>query len=106
VLFVDAGNVAADFFRKRDQLRLANIGGELGAATGNLEKIVEHGQRADNIVKSMLEHSRGVSGERRQVDLNALIEEALNLAYLTEPVRTIRTSTSPWNAITRPTLGR
>jgi PAS domain S-box-containing protein len=49
--------------------------------TGNLEKIVEHGQRADNIVKSMLEHSRGVSGERREVDLNALIEEALNLAY-------------------------
>jgi two-component system, NtrC family, sensor kinase len=49
--------------------------------TGNLDKIVEHGQRADNIVKSMLEHSRGVSGERRAVDLNALIDEALNLAY-------------------------
>src|SRR5215469_15178272 len=49
--------------------------------TGNLEKIVQHGQRADNIVKSMLEHSRGVSGERREVDLNSLIEEALNLAY-------------------------
>ena len=27
--------------------------------TGNLEKIAEHGKRADNIVKSMLEHSRG-----------------------------------------------
>jgi GAF domain-containing protein len=49
--------------------------------TGNLEKIVEHGQRADNIVKSMLEHSRGVSGERREVDLNAVIDDALNLAY-------------------------
>ncbi len=49
--------------------------------SGNLEKIAEHGKRADNIVKSMLEHSRGVSGERRDVDLNALIEEALNLAY-------------------------
>jgi len=49
--------------------------------TGNLEKIAEHGKRADNIVKSMLEHSRGVSGERREVDLNGLIEEALNLAY-------------------------
>src|SRR5262249_15150115 len=33
------------------------------------------------IVKSMLEHSRGVSGERREVDLNALVDEALNLAY-------------------------
>ena len=49
--------------------------------TGNLEKIAEHGKRADGIVKSMLEHSRGGSGERRAVDLNALIEEALNLAY-------------------------
>jgi GAF domain-containing protein/nitrogen-specific signal transduction histidine kinase len=48
---------------------------------GNLDKIAEHGKRADGIVKSMLEHSRGVSGERRTVDLNALIEEALNLAY-------------------------
>ncbi|MGH7061224.1 MAG: sensor histidine kinase, partial [Stellaceae bacterium] len=29
----------------------------------------------------MLEHSRGASGERRPIDLNALVEEALNLAY-------------------------
>jgi two-component system NtrC family sensor kinase len=49
--------------------------------TSNLEKIAEHGRRADGIVKSMLEHSRGGSGERRSVDLNGLVEEALNLAY-------------------------
>jgi two-component system, NtrC family, sensor kinase len=49
--------------------------------TGNLEKIAEHGRRADGIVKGMLEHSRGGSGERREVDLNGLVEEALNLAY-------------------------
>src|SRR5262249_24095568 len=49
--------------------------------TGNLQKIAEHGRRADGIVKSMLEHSRGASGDRRSVDLNALVEEALNLAY-------------------------
>ncbi len=48
---------------------------------GNLEKVVQHGQRADGIVKSMLEHSRGSSGERRMVDLNMLVDEALNLAY-------------------------
>jgi signal transduction histidine kinase len=47
---------------------------------GNLDKIAEHGKRADGIVKSMLEHSRGVSGERREVDVNGLVEEALNLA--------------------------
>jgi two-component system, NtrC family, sensor kinase len=49
--------------------------------TGNLERIVEHGRRADGIVRSMLQHSRGSSDDRRPTDLNALAEEALNLAY-------------------------
>ena len=49
--------------------------------TSNLEKINEHGKRADGIVKTMLEHSRGSSGERRKVDINTLADEALNLAY-------------------------
>src|SRR5262249_32076206 len=53
----------------------------VGMLTGNLEKIAEHGKRADGIVTSMLAHSRGTSGERRATDINALIEEALNLAY-------------------------
>ncbi len=53
----------------------------IGTLDSNLAKIAEHGRRADGIVKSMLLHSRGGSGERRQSDLNALIEEALNLAY-------------------------
>jgi signal transduction histidine kinase len=48
---------------------------------GNLAKIAEHGRRADGIVRSMLEHSRGSSGERRSVNLNILVDEALNLAY-------------------------
>jgi GAF domain-containing protein len=59
----------------------ANVDEIVGMLTGNLEKIAEHGRRADGIVKSMLEHSRGGSGERREVDLNGLVEEALNLAY-------------------------
>jgi signal transduction histidine kinase len=49
--------------------------------TGNLEKIAEHGRRADSIVKSMLLHSRGGSADRQTADINALVEEALNLAY-------------------------
>jgi two-component system, NtrC family, sensor kinase len=49
--------------------------------SGNLGKIAEHGRRADGIVTSMLLHSRGGSGERRPADLNALVDEALNLAY-------------------------
>jgi signal transduction histidine kinase len=48
---------------------------------GNLEKIVQHGKRADSIVKNMLLHSREGSGERRPVDINAIVEESLNLAY-------------------------
>jgi signal transduction histidine kinase len=49
--------------------------------TGNLEKIAQHGKRADGIVKSMLAHSHGGSGERQNADINSLVEEALNLAY-------------------------
>jgi len=48
---------------------------------GNLDKIVQHGKRADAIVKNMLLHSREGSGEHRAVDINALVEESLNLAY-------------------------
>jgi signal transduction histidine kinase len=47
----------------------------------NLKKILEHGTRADGIVKSMLQHSRGGSGEMEPTDLNALIEEYANLAF-------------------------
>ena len=47
----------------------------------NLEKVVQHGKRADAIVKNMLLHSREGSGEHRPVDINALVEEGLNLAY-------------------------
>lgn len=48
---------------------------------GNLEKIVQHGKRADSIVKNMLLHSRTGSSEQRPVEINAIIEESLNLAY-------------------------
>ena len=48
---------------------------------GNLEKVVQHGRRADSIVKNMLLHSREGSGERRSVDINAVVEDSLNLAY-------------------------
>jgi PAS domain S-box-containing protein len=72
---------AAPALATLDDDKRADIDEVVGMLTGNLEKIAEHGRRADGIVKSMLEHSRGASGERRKVDLNALVEEALNLAY-------------------------
>ena len=48
---------------------------------GNLAKVVQHGKRADAIVKNMLLHSRQGSQEHRPVDINAVVEESLNLAY-------------------------
>ena len=72
---------AAPAINALDDEKRAEIDETITMLTGNLEKIAEHGRRADGIVKSMLEHSRGTSGERRSVDLNGLIEEALNLAY-------------------------
>jgi two-component system, NtrC family, sensor kinase len=47
----------------------------------NLQKVVQHGKRADSIVKNMLLHSREGSGEHRPTDINALLDESLNLAY-------------------------
>jgi two-component system, NtrC family, sensor kinase len=63
-----------------DDIR-AEIDDIVGMLTGNLEKIAEHGRRADGIVKSMLAHSRGGSSERQAVDINSLVDESLNLAY-------------------------
>ena len=59
----------------------ACIGELAGTMKANLEKVAQHGRRADFIVKNMLLHSRQGGGERRDVDLNAAVEESLNLAY-------------------------
>jgi GAF domain-containing protein len=53
----------------------------IGTIDGNLDKVVSHGKRADSIVKNMLLHSREGSGERSTTNVNAMVEEALNLAY-------------------------
>jgi two-component system, NtrC family, sensor kinase len=52
-----------------------------GLLKDNLEKVVQHGKRADSIVKNMLLHSREGSGEHRAADINSLLDESLNLAY-------------------------
>jgi GAF domain-containing protein len=64
-----------------DDAALAEIAELTNLLRGNLDKILQHGKRADSIVKNMLLHSREGSGERRPVDLNSIIDEALNLAY-------------------------
>src|SRR5207302_10245672 len=64
-----------------DDEKRTEVDETMGMLTGNLEKIAEHGRRADSIVKSMLLHSRGGSADRQSADINALVEEALSLAY-------------------------
>jgi len=72
---------AASAFAALDQRQRSQVDEVTELLTGNLERIAEHGKRADNIVKSMLAHSRSGGGDRQSVDLNGLVEEALNLAY-------------------------
>jgi signal transduction histidine kinase len=64
-----------------DQKARAEINELTDTLRGNLDKVVQHGKRADAIVKNMLLHSREGSGEHRLVDINAIVEESLNLAY-------------------------
>jgi signal transduction histidine kinase len=66
---------------KLDNKLSAEIGEIADTLQGNLDKVVQHGKRADAIVKNMLLHSREGSGEHRLVDINAVVEESLNLAY-------------------------
>ena len=47
----------------------------------NVKKIHDHGKRADSIIRGMLLHSRGKSGERVPTDINTLLTEYVNLAY-------------------------
>ena len=73
----------------REALAEANLDNKLRAEIseiadmlqGNLDKVVQHGKRANSIVKNMLLHSRQGSQEHRPVDINAVVEESLNLAY-------------------------
>jgi signal transduction histidine kinase len=66
---------------KLNEKRRGEITDLMDTLRGNLDKVVQHGKRADAIVKNMLLHSREGSGEHRVVDINSLVEESLNLAY-------------------------
>jgi PAS domain S-box-containing protein len=74
-------DTAAEAIGALDADKRAEIFETIGMLTGNLEKIAEHGRRADGIVRGMLQHSRGSSGDWQATDLNALVQETLNLAY-------------------------
>ena len=72
---------AAAALEALDADQRADIDVTIAMLTGNLQKIAEHGRRADGIVRSMLLHSRGGTGEWQSADLNGIVDEALNLAY-------------------------
>jgi signal transduction histidine kinase len=64
--------------------------------SSNSEKINHHGKRAASIVKGMLQHSRGGSGQKELTDINVLADEYLRLAY-----HGLRAKDKSFNAITR-----
>jgi two-component system NtrC family sensor kinase len=77
----ELNQAAAPAFASLDERRRLEVDEASGMLVDNLRRIVEHGKRADNIVKSMLAHSRSGGGDRESVDVNALVDESLNLAY-------------------------
>jgi signal transduction histidine kinase len=64
-----------------DRESFASVEAILETLIQNAEKINHHGKRADSIVKSMMQHARGSSHERELVDINQLLDEAVNLVY-------------------------
>src|SRR5262249_48044358 len=64
-----------------DEKIRAKINELTGVLKENLDKVVQHGKRADSIIKNMLLLSRERSGEGRTADINVLVEESLTLAY-------------------------
>jgi signal transduction histidine kinase len=80
-LLDELNEAAAPALASLDKQRRREVEETSCMLTGNLQRIVEHGKRADNIVKSMLAHSRSGGGNLESVDLNALVDESLNLAY-------------------------
>jgi two-component system NtrC family sensor kinase len=80
-LLGELSEAAAPALASLDERRRREVDEASEMLIGNLQRIVEHGKRADNIVKSMLAHSRSGSGSLESVDLNALVDESLNLAY-------------------------
>ena len=70
-----------DLMKQQDNLDLEEIRSILDELRKSLGKIKDHGKRADNIVRSMLEHSRSKEGEWRKTNLNALLKQYVDLSY-------------------------
>jgi two-component system NtrC family sensor kinase len=80
-LLADAHQLLEKFGKSLPPEETREIEQLISDVSGNLQKIRDHGKRADSIVRGMLAHSREGSGQFQPTDVNALIEEAVNLAY-------------------------
>ncbi len=84
-LSVDLAGELREELEANQHKQVADISQEIEELLMNLQqnaaKITEHGRRADSIVHSMLQHSRGKSGQREMTDINTLLDEAVNLTY-------------------------
>lgn len=78
---IPTGNVPGENNDQSSAIDPDNLILILNDIESNLRKIHQHGTRADGIVKSMLMHSRGGSGEMKPTDLNAVIQEYVNLSF-------------------------
>jgi len=80
-LNVELTNEMYEELRANPKMRMIEAKDSLKMLRMNSEKIAEHGKRADGIVRSMMQHASGGTGERRRVIVNTLVEEYVNLAY-------------------------
>ncbi|MBD0286876.1 MAG: tetratricopeptide repeat protein [Flavisolibacter sp.] len=71
----------AEMKQELDKENVEDIKALASSIETNEQKINLHGKRADAIVKNMLEHSRTHTGEKQPTDINALVDEYLQLSY-------------------------
>jgi signal transduction histidine kinase len=80
-LSAELADEARESLNGQASVDIINLDELLRMIKGNLDKVQQHGKRADSIVKNMLMHSRESGGEWRSVGANALVDDSLNLAY-------------------------
>lgn len=77
----ELNEIIEDVREKLSDAQIEDLEEVVSLIKGNVMKINDHGKRVETIVKGMLQHSRGSTGEFEQVEFNPLIEEFVNLAY-------------------------
>lgn len=75
------GEMEEDYLTGREYEQANGLPQTVKTLRKNSEKINHHGKRIDEIVKGMLQHSRMGNVSKEMVNINALCEDALKLAY-------------------------